>query len=232
MSWTTNTVQYKYFWATTDNFGKQWSDHQLTQSVPCFSVNYHVDQGLHNECILYGMNVESVYNLYLAILTMWLSVCVCVCGNRLLERLMSLSPKSQVMFVSAFSWISDFFRIFGIHSFQALFTRRVHMNFHAHKLCSAHELCTRAEPCDWSAGAHGVTTMLGVSLRIRRHATQVMLGSSLRARWDTILSPTASTKILVITMKQQVCSFHLFAWEALAWYAHPPQLSSMHCSND
>ena len=28
--------------------------------------------------------------------------CVCVCVNRLLERLMSPSPKSQVMFVSAF----------------------------------------------------------------------------------------------------------------------------------
>ena len=32
-----------------------------------------------------------------------------VCGNRLLERLMSPSPKSQVMFASAFSWICDFF---------------------------------------------------------------------------------------------------------------------------
>ena len=30
---------------------------------------------------------------------------------------MSLSPKSQVMFASAFSRISDFFRIFGIHIF-------------------------------------------------------------------------------------------------------------------
>ena len=34
-------------------------------------------------------------------------VCVRVCGNRLLER--PISPKSQVMFVSAFSWIGDFF---------------------------------------------------------------------------------------------------------------------------
>ena len=51
----------------------------------------------------------------------------------------------------------------------------------------AHELCMRAEPCDWSAGAQGVTTMLGVSLRAKRHTTQVMLGSSLRARWDTTL---------------------------------------------
>ena len=37
-------------------------------------------------------------------------------------------------------------------------------------------MCTRVEPCDWSAGAHGVTTMLGVSLRARRDTTQVMLG--------------------------------------------------------
>ena len=35
------------------------------------------------------------------------------------------------------------------------------MHLHDHKLCSAHELCTRAEPCDWSAGAQGVTKMLG-----------------------------------------------------------------------
>ena len=30
-----------------------------------------------------------------------------MCVNRLLERLMSPSPKSQVMFASAFSWIGD-----------------------------------------------------------------------------------------------------------------------------
>ena len=110
----------------------------------------------------------------------------CVCGNRLLERLMSPSPNSQVMFASAFSCIDDFFRIFRNHS-RPLFTRRVHMYLPAYKLCGAHELCTRAEPCDWSAGAHGVTTMLGVSLWVRRHTTQVMLGLSLRARWDTTL---------------------------------------------
>ena len=49
-------------------------------------------------------------------------VCGRVCGNRLLKRLMAPSPKSQVMFASAFSWISDFFRIFGIHSFYATAT--------------------------------------------------------------------------------------------------------------
>ena len=61
------------------------------------------------------------------------------------------------------------------------------MHVHAHKLCSAHDLCPRAGPCDWSAGAQGVTTMLVVLLRARRHTTQVMLGLSLRVRWDTTL---------------------------------------------
>ena len=45
----------------------------------------------------------------------------------------------------------------------------------------------RAERCDWSAGAQGVKTMLGVSLRARRYTTHVMLGLSLWARWDTTL---------------------------------------------
>ena len=71
------------------------------------------------------------------------------------------------------------------------------MHLHAQKLCSAHELCTRAEPWDWSAGARGVTTMLGVSLRARRHTTQVMLGLSLRE----ILASTASTSPCVARVK-------------------------------
>ena len=75
------------------------------------------------------------------------------------------------------------------------------MHLHAHKPRSAHELCTRAEPCDWSVGAHGVTTMLGVSLRARHHTTQVMLGLSLRARWDTTLASTASTSPCVARVK-------------------------------
>ena len=43
------------------------------------------------------------------------------------------------------------------------------MHVQAHRLCGAHELCTDVEPCDWSGGAHSVTTMLGVSLRAERH---------------------------------------------------------------
>ena len=52
-------------------------------------------------------------NLTIIELTMW------PCGNRLLKRRMPPSPKSQVMFASAFLWIGDYFRIFGIHSFYA-----------------------------------------------------------------------------------------------------------------
>ena len=36
-------------------------------------------------------------------LAVCVAVCACVCGNRLLKWLMSPSPKSQVMFASAFS---------------------------------------------------------------------------------------------------------------------------------
>ena len=44
-----------------------------------------------------------------------------VLDRKLLELLMSPSPKSQVMFASAFSRIGDFFsRIFGIHIFQVM----------------------------------------------------------------------------------------------------------------
>ena len=43
-----------------------------------------------------------------------------VIDRKLLERLRSPSPKSQVMFGSAFSWIGDFFQIFGIHIFQVM----------------------------------------------------------------------------------------------------------------
>ena len=43
-----------------------------------------------------------------------------VLDRKLLERLMSPSPKSQVLFASAFSWISDCVRIFVIHIFQVM----------------------------------------------------------------------------------------------------------------
>ncbi len=49
-------------------------------------------------------------------------MCMCmyvlhVLDRKLLERLMSPSPKSQVMFAPAFSWIGDFFSNFGINIF-------------------------------------------------------------------------------------------------------------------
>ena len=50
----------------------------------------------------------------------WVGRRLYVLDRKLLERLMSPSPKSQVMFASVFSGIGDFFRIFGIHIFQVM----------------------------------------------------------------------------------------------------------------
>ena len=44
---------------------------------------------------------------------LWVAWFKPVVDRKLLERLMSPSPKSQVMFASAFSWISDFFEFLG-----------------------------------------------------------------------------------------------------------------------
>ena len=52
-----------------------------------------------------------------------------MCGNQLLERLMSPSPKSHVMFASAFSWIGDFFIVFTYAHFVE------YMNMHAMSWC-------------------------------------------------------------------------------------------------
>ncbi len=63
-----------------------------------------------------------------------------VLDRKLLERLMS--PKSQVMFASAFSWIGDLFRIFGIHSF---YTKPTLLNIWIWmQWADAAELCTHA----------------------------------------------------------------------------------------
>ena len=51
---------------------------------------------------------------------LWVAWFKPVVDRKLLERLMSPPPKSHVMFASAFSWIGDFFRIFGIHIFQVM----------------------------------------------------------------------------------------------------------------
>ena len=42
----------------------------------------------------------------------------------------------------------------------------------------------RVEPCHWSEGRHNY---VGVSLQERRATMYVMLGVSLRARWDATL---------------------------------------------
>ena len=79
-------------------------------------------------------------------------MCACECGNRLLERPMLPSPKSQVVFASAVSQIGDFFfRIFDIQTFYGHFvqymnmhamkgtaTRRVHMHLHLRRSRAVH----------------------------------------------------------------------------------------------
>ena len=109
-----------------------------------------------------------------------------LCGNRLLEQLMSPSPKSQVMFASAFSRIGVFFRIFGIHTFYATAT---FYTSGAHALTTvALTSCARVRSLAIARRVHMASQMLGVSLRARHDTTQVMLGVSLRASW--IISKT------------------------------------------
>ena len=57
----------------------------------------------------------------------YMYVCMYVCmyvshvlDRQLLERLALPSPRSQVMFASAFSLIADLFRIVGIHIFKVM----------------------------------------------------------------------------------------------------------------
>ena len=49
---------------------------------------------------------------------LWVAWFKPVVDRKLLERLMSPSPKSQVMFESAFSWIGDFFEFLGLIFFK------------------------------------------------------------------------------------------------------------------
>ena len=100
------------------------------------------------------------------------------------KQLMSLSPKSQVMFAPAFSWIGDCF-IFLTFVLLALFVEYEYA-------CNE---TSRASSCTagvaQASGARGALRLVGgrhnnvgVSLRERRDTAQVMLGVSLRARWD------------------------------------------------
>ena len=100
---------------------------------------------------------------------------------------MSPSPKSQVMFASAFSWISDFFVFLGfIFLSYGEFVELI--NMHAMKLR------VQALRAALASGARGALPLVGwvsyncwVSLRDRHATMQVMLGVSLQARWDATL---------------------------------------------
>ena len=52
------------------------------------------------------------------------------------------------------------------------------------KPCCRRSQAARVEPCHWSEGRHN---NVGVSLQERQATMQVMLGVSLRARWDATL---------------------------------------------
>ena len=73
-------------------------------SATCANINGHqviilaADGTVTCEC----QSIISAFN-NLIIIELAVCVAVCVCGSRLLERLMSPSPKPQVMFASAFS---------------------------------------------------------------------------------------------------------------------------------
>ena len=126
------------------------------------------------------------FNLTIIELTVCLDVCSC--GNRHLQRLMSPSPKSQVNFASAFSWIGDFFFSDFCHSYFLIYAQFVeYVNMHAAgcwldktvwvsplyliedgRLCmqwiEEAGLCGRIRLCP-----HGVTTVGGVTAGYARH---------------------------------------------------------------
>ena len=89
---------------------------------------------------------------------------------------MSPSPKSQVMFASAFSWIGDFFVFLGFILFYATATFYT-PGTHALNTCV----------CGALRLFGGRQNNVGVSLRERQGTTQVMLGVSLRAKWGSTL---------------------------------------------
>ena len=83
-----------------------------------------------------------------------------------------------------------------------------HMHLHAHKLCGAHELCTRVEPCDWSAGAQGVTTMLGLSLQVRRHTSVTPMLKTLKERYFPGLFGVLGRRVLLSTVRTTFKQLH------------------------
>ena len=86
------------------------------------------------------------------------------CGSRLLKRLMSPSPISQVMFASAFSWIDDFSYFW--HSY---FFRYGHFVEYVTKPCNEHV----ADWCSWR--------WLWGRIRLCTHACNTPRGSCSKA---------------------------------------------------
>ena len=100
---------------------------------------------------------------------------------------MSPSQKLLVMFASAFSSFRDFFVFLGFIFFLVTASLRFHeikLRVQVLRPASGRSRAAHVEPCHWSEGHHNY---VGVSLQERRATMQVMLGVSLRARWDATL---------------------------------------------
>ena len=109
---------------------------------------------------------------------------------------MSLSPKSQVMFASAFSWIADSFVFLGFIFFLVTASLRcMKWNFVC-KSCGRRERRTWRRAWSLAIGQRGRRhNYVGVSLQEMWATMQVMLGVSLRARWDATLVITNQVTI-------------------------------------
>ena len=113
--------------------------------------------------VFVDLNGDLLGDLHLTIIELTVWPCVCV-WQPTPRTLMSPSPKSQVMFASAFSRIGIFFRIFGIHTFYATATLLC-MNMHAMNLCSGRWLWGRIGFCI-SRMQNGIQNMAGWSKQI------------------------------------------------------------------
>ena len=120
---------------------------------------------------------------------MWLAVCPC--GNRLRQRLMAPSPKSQVMFASACSRIGDFF-VFWHSNFLRYDHFVEYMNMHAMNM--------------WLTDAASVVA--GADWTLHPWRRNNVGGGSLRARWwDTNLvyfSPLGDRTTYAIKVRHDI----------------------------
>ena len=75
--------------------------------------------------------------------------------------------------------------------------REIKLHVKILRSASGLERATRVEPCHWSEG------YVGVSLQERRATMHVMLGMSLRARWDATLVSYDTNCIPIIVINSE-----------------------------